>query len=150
MVRLARGMERVGKGRLTRGYMTEAEAKLREAQAKLDEAIKAATAQAQEKLEEAIKAQADQMIRKMMTDMLGGKVDMAQMASILQGLMGRLQAQDSPYRVLGLDPSAEDDVVRLAYRALSRKHHPDKGGSQEKMTEINRAYEAIGRERGWR
>jgi DnaJ-class molecular chaperone len=118
---------------------TEAEEKLKEAEQKIEEAIRAAL------------AQVEQMARKMAADMLAGKVDPQQMASILQGMMGKMpfQVAETPYRVLGLDPSADDDLVKLAYRTLSRKYHPDKGGSPEKMAEINRAYESIVKERGW-
>ncbi len=30
-----------------------------------------------------------------------------------------------PYKVLGIVPSASDDEVKAAYRALARKYHPD-------------------------
>ena len=35
------------------------------------------------------------------------------------------------------------DMINAGYRALSRKHHPDAGGSHEKMVEVNRALEAL-------
>ncbi len=113
--------------------MDDAEKKMQEA---VNEAIRTAT------------AQAEQMARKVVADMLGGRLDPQQMADLLQGMLGKLPVQGgSPYRVLGLDPSAEDEVVKLVYRHLSREHHPDHGGSAERMAEINRAYEAICRER---
>ncbi len=31
----------------------------------------------------------------------------------------------NPYSVLGLSPGATDEEVKKAYRALSRKYHPD-------------------------
>ena len=59
-----------------------------------------------------------------------------------------------PYEVLGISPSATDDEVKSAYRALARKYHPDNyAGSDladlagEKMKEINEAYDTIQRER---
>jgi DnaJ-class molecular chaperone len=58
--------------------------------------------------------------------------------------------QGSPYQVLGLHPSAPDDVVKVVYRHLARKVHPDAGGSAEAMARLNRAYEEIARERGWK
>lgn len=50
---------------------------------------------------------------------------------------------DRPYTVLGLDPGADLDAVRSAYRSLLKEHHPDQGGSTEAFLRIKRAYEAI-------
>ncbi len=50
---------------------------------------------------------------------------------------------DRPYTVLGLDPDADIDAVRSAYRSLLKEHHPDQGGSTEAFLRIKRAYEAI-------
>jgi len=49
------------------------------------------------------------------------------------------------YRILGILPSAEDVVIRAAYRALAQRYHPDKwrGNAAEaetRMKEINEAY----------
>ena len=59
-----------------------------------------------------------------------------------------------PYQVLGVDPSASDEEVKRAYRELARKYHPDNYQNnpladlaEEKMKEINEAYEAITRMR---
>lgn len=59
-----------------------------------------------------------------------------------------------PYEVLGIRPTATDDEVKNAYRALARKYHPDNYAdnplsdlAQEKMQEINDAYDAIVRAR---
>ena len=55
-----------------------------------------------------------------------------------------------PYKVLGVEPTASDDEIKKAYRDLARKYHPDKyAGSdlaelaEEKMKEINAAYEQV-------
>jgi curved DNA-binding protein CbpA len=46
-----------------------------------------------------------------------------------------------PYKVLQVDPDAEPEVVRAAYRALALKYHPDLStGSHERMAELNRAW----------
>lgn len=46
-----------------------------------------------------------------------------------------------PYRVLQVDPEAEPEVIRAAYRSLAQKYHPDKtGGQYERMTAINEAW----------
>ena len=56
----------------------------------------------------------------------------------------------SPYEILGVSPSASDDEVKQAYRALAKKYHPDKYAdspladlASEKMSEINAAYDQI-------
>lgn len=48
-----------------------------------------------------------------------------------------------PYSVLGINRNATDDEVKKAYKSLARKHHPDKGGSEEKFKEISQAYSQI-------
>lgn len=46
-----------------------------------------------------------------------------------------------PWQALGLRPHAPAAEVRAAYRALALRHHPDAGGSDAAMAELNRAYE---------
>ena len=57
---------------------------------------------------------------------------------------------NDPYRVLGVSPDASEDEIKKAYRELVRKYHPDNYHdnplsdlAQEKMKEINEAYDAI-------
>ena len=46
-----------------------------------------------------------------------------------------------PYKVLQVDPDAEPEVIRAAYRALALKCHPDVAtGSQERMATLNQAW----------
>ncbi len=59
-----------------------------------------------------------------------------------------------PYTVLGVSPNASDQEVKRAYRELARKYHPDNyvdnplaDLAEEKMKEINEAYEAIQKQR---
>jgi curved DNA-binding protein CbpA len=47
------------------------------------------------------------------------------------------------YKVLQVDPSAEFDVIRAAYRVLAAKHHPDAGGSAKQMAIINVAWDVL-------
>ncbi len=62
-----------------------------------------------------------------------------------------------PYEVLNVPNTATDDEIKKAYRELARKYHPDNYHdnpladlAQEKMKEINAAYDAIQRERSGR
>lgn len=51
-----------------------------------------------------------------------------------------------PYVVLQVLATAEDEVIRAAFRALAFKFHPDRDGSQyaaRRMSEINLAYALI-------
>ncbi len=59
-----------------------------------------------------------------------------------------------PYQVLGVPSTATDEEVKKAYRNLARKYHPDNYHenpladlAQERMKEINEAYEAVQAER---
>jgi curved DNA-binding protein CbpA len=46
-----------------------------------------------------------------------------------------------PYKVLQVDPDAEPEVIRAAYRALALKYHPDVStGSQDHMAALNHAW----------
>ena len=61
---------------------------------------------------------------------------------------------NDPYVTLGVSRTASADEVKKAYRELARKYHPDNyvnnplaDLAQEKMKEINEAYDAIERER---
>lgn len=51
------------------------------------------------------------------------------------------------YKVLQVDPEAEDEVIKAAYRRLARKYHPDLAAGPEasaRMTTINAAWALIG------
>jgi len=47
------------------------------------------------------------------------------------------------YEVLQVHRRAEVDVIRAAYRALARKHHPDFGGDGARMVAINDAWRVL-------
>lgn len=51
------------------------------------------------------------------------------------------------WQVLGVVPGIHSDLVVDQYRQLVRKHHPDAGGSTDKMAEINAAFDRFKKER---
>jgi hypothetical protein len=57
------------------------------------------------------------------------------------------QSIATPFTTLHLLPDAPPEVVKAAYKALAKIHHPDLRGDNEKMLEINRAFEAISQNR---
>ncbi|MCQ2418187.1 MAG: DnaJ domain-containing protein [Clostridia bacterium] len=61
---------------------------------------------------------------------------------------------NDPYEVLGVTPSASDEELKKAYHELVRKYHPDNYAdnpladlAQEKMKQINEAYDTIMKQR---
>jgi curved DNA-binding protein CbpA len=52
------------------------------------------------------------------------------------------------YQILGLDPKAEDVVIKAAFKALAQKYHPDKAkGNKDEATQLmvrlNTAYQTL-------
>jgi len=49
----------------------------------------------------------------------------------------------NPYEILGVDKNASADQIKKAYRKLSKEHHPDVGGDENKFKEIASAYDTL-------
>ncbi len=47
------------------------------------------------------------------------------------------------YKILGLKLGVSKKEIKAKHRELVKKHHPDKGGSDKKMKDINEAYEKL-------
>lgn len=68
-----------------------------------------------------------------------------------------IKSADNAYKILEIDESATDGEIKKAYRKMAKKYHPDrvvteneaiKKGAEEKFKEVQKAYEAIQKERG--
>jgi len=58
-----------------------------------------------------------------------------------------VSGEPDPYEILQVRPDAGEDVIRAAYRALARRHHPDTSvdaTSVPQMVLVNRAWEILG------
>jgi curved DNA-binding protein CbpA len=54
------------------------------------------------------------------------------------------RSRTDPYRVLQVDPSANQLVIQAAYRVLAQIFHPDVSGDEAEMKRINAAWEILG------
>lgn len=57
--------------------------------------------------------------------------------------LGVTDRASSPYKELGLDPSAPPELVESAWRWWANRCHPDKGGNKQEFIRKRAAYEAI-------
>ena len=48
------------------------------------------------------------------------------------------------YKVLGVPESATEKEIKTAFRKLSKQHHPDSGGDEEKFKEVSAAFDVLG------
>ena len=47
------------------------------------------------------------------------------------------------YDILGVSKDASQEEIKKAYRKKAHKHHPDKGGDEEKFKKVNEAYQVL-------
>ena len=52
-------------------------------------------------------------------------------------------ADIDPYKTLEVDNRASQEVIKAAYHALTKKYHPDHGGSEVKAKALNAAYQIL-------
>ncbi len=60
--------------------------------------------------------------------------------------MPQIESRDA-YAILGVPPSASTEAIKLAYRRLARRYHPDlntEPSAQARMQDINWAYSILG------
>ena len=64
---------------------------------------------------------------------------------------------NNPYEVLGIKPGASEAEIKAAYKELVKKYHPDKYQNnpladlaEEKLQEVNEAYDALMKNQGGR
>lgn len=48
------------------------------------------------------------------------------------------------YEVLGVEKGATEKEIKQAFKKLASKHHPDKGGDENKFKEVNEAHDCLG------
>ena len=77
--------------------------------------------------------------------------EMQAQAQRAQQQVGRAREADTYYRILGVEPGADIDTVKAAWRKKMRENHPDRFGNdpvaeaeaQRKSQLINRAYREL-------
>ena len=50
------------------------------------------------------------------------------------------------YKILGVEPTADDKAIKAAYRKLARKYHPDvskEAGAEERFKEVGEAFAVL-------
>lgn len=55
-----------------------------------------------------------------------------------------MNSQKDYYNILGIPKNSSQDDIKKAYRKLSLKHHPDRGGNKSTFQNINEAFQTLG------
>ena len=53
------------------------------------------------------------------------------------------QSAEDPYMILGIQPGADSNAIKLAYRRLAKQHHPDSGGNAAEFQKIKTAFNEL-------
>ena len=67
--------------------------------------------------------------------------DGAQARDLINGRVSA--AMPSDWSLIGLQPGANADQIKTAFRRLAKQHHPDAGGDQAKFVELSQAAERL-------
>ena len=57
--------------------------------------------------------------------------------------MSQFDSNKDYYAVLGVDKDASQVEIERSYKRMASKHHPDRGGSEERMKLLNEAYAVL-------
>ena len=57
--------------------------------------------------------------------------------------MSQFDSNKDYYGVLGVDKEASQPEIERQYKRQAGKHHPDRGGSEERMKSLNEAYRVL-------
>src|SRR3954471_116017 len=57
--------------------------------------------------------------------------------------MSQFDPQKDYYGILGVDQSASSRDIERFYKQQASRHHPDRGGSEERMKSLNEAYRVL-------
>ena len=65
------------------------------------------------------------------------------LVALVLSMAAAVDGARSHYDVLGLRRDADADAVRRAYKQAALRHHPDRGGTNEKFEEVNEAFSVL-------
>jgi curved DNA-binding protein CbpA len=61
----------------------------------------------------------------------------------MQFAMSQFDSNKDYYGVLGVDKDASQPEIERQFKRQAAKHHPDRGGSEERMKSLNEAYRVL-------
>jgi len=108
---------------------------------------------AQREMTDATNAMMSEWLNRVLRGIIDDPVMSQLWSAMKMGNRAKPQIVIDPYRVLGIEKTATDDQVKKRYRELARYFHPDTAavrGTGFFFLQVQAAYEAICKERGWR